>query len=218
MKATARGKSRIRATPQQRRRLAAAMAVDTLSAATASPLVRRVLVVAEDESDAAAVGALPGVEVRLTATTELNAAILDGLSLLRPEEGPVAVLPADLPGLDPDDLTRVLELCAHLVFAVVPDRSGSGTTILTGRRTTDVNPAYGLSSFARHQAAGAVPVAVPARSTVRADVDTLAEALACGGMHTMAVLAEFAPVAGATAAARGRSDQVDGSHRWVPGS
>jgi len=99
------------------------------------------------------------------------------------------------------------------VQAVHPDGE-----VAAARAAAERGVAYGLSSFARHQAAGAVPVAVPARSTVRADVDTLAEALACGGVHTMAVLAEFAPVAGATAAAGGRGDQVDGSHRWVPGS
>ena len=84
VKASARAKSRIRLDPAMRRALALIMAQDTVSAVASAGPVGRTLVVVEDPGDGASLARMPGVEVFLTHTDELNAAIRDGLAALGP--------------------------------------------------------------------------------------------------------------------------------------
>ncbi|WP_188944764.1 2-phospho-L-lactate guanylyltransferase [Nakamurella endophytica] len=177
VKATGRGKSRLGLPDAVRGAVARAMAVDTVVAAA---LVAPVLVVAEDAADAAVFAALPGVRAHLTRVRGLNLSVLDGAAALRrPGAGDappgVAVLPADLPGLDAADLADALRRARQLDRAVVADRQGTGTTLLTGRRPDLLAPAYGEGSFARHVALGAVPLDVPAGVSIRMDVDEPAD-------------------------------------------
>lgn len=194
VKATTRGKSRIAVDPQTRQQLALAMALDTAAAAVATVVVGRVLAVVEDAADGTALAALPGVQICRTDTHDLNDAIGDGIRALAGHPGPVAVLPGDLPALTSDELRQALERCAALARAVVPDRQGTGTTMLTAGRLGDLRPAYGAGSFGRHVAAGAVPIDLPATSPLRSDVDTLADLAGAGGVRTTAVL-EGVPLA-----------------------
>lgn len=194
LKATSRGKSRLEMTPEMRRRLAMAMAMDTVSAAAECG---QVLVVVEDDADAAALGAMADVRVHRTEVTGLNESIRDGLRLLSSEavpaeQGPVvrrfAVLPGDLPGLQSAELGAVLRQSESYRFAVVADHQQIGTTLLAARTTADLRPAYGSDSFRRHQLLGAVALSVPPESSLRWDVDTAADLNGGVGLNTTAAL------------------------------
>lgn len=192
VKASARAKSRIRLEPAMRRTLALIMAEDTVTAVVGAAPVGRVLVVIEDARDGAMLARVPRVELFVTRTDELNAAIRDGLAALGPAAGPVAVLPADLPSLTAAELAAALELAAAHPRSVVADRAGTGTTLLTARSADLLDPRYGVGSFAAHVAGGAVPLDVPARSGLRRDVDRVDNLRSVTGPRTRAVLALLA--------------------------
>jgi 2-phospho-L-lactate guanylyltransferase len=191
LKASARGKSRIDVDPVLRRRLARAMAVDTATAASAAAGVGAVLVVVEDPADAEQLDAISGLRVHLTRTRELNGAIADGLAALPGGfTGPVAVLPGDLPSLTADELAGALAAARPHLLAVVADRQGTGTTLLTAASRVALRPQYGAGSLRRHLAAGAVPIELPVDSGLRRDVDIAADLRGVTGPSTAAVLAE----------------------------
>lgn len=188
VKATHRGKSRIVLPVALRQELALAMALDTVSAAARSA---RVVAVVEDAGDATRLGAVPNVSVHRTSVTGLNEAILDGLKSLAATDGSVgwvAVLPGDLPGLRSDELGDALERCSAHRFALVADHQGVGTTLLAATEPTALQPRYGPSSFRSHLLAGATPIDLPAGSSLRWDIDTLADLSATAGPFTSAVL------------------------------
>lgn len=195
VKATTRGKSRIDLAPAVRQRLALAMALDTVSVAAGCG---QVLAVVEDESDGQALLAVPGVAVHLTTMSGLNESILDGLAALsaRGVVDFVAVLPGDLPGLVAADLAAGLARSQEHPFAVVADHQGVGTTLLAATAAAALTPRYGPDSYRRHQDSGAVPVLLPAGSSLRRDVDLVADLDVAGldpvlGPRTQAVLADL---------------------------
>jgi 2-phospho-L-lactate guanylyltransferase len=206
LKATRRGKSRIEVDPALRQRLTLAMAMDTAAAVAGAAAVADVLVVVEDEADGREIGRLPGVRVLLTRTRDLNDAIADGLVALGLDRsaaararsrhegagasgsGPVATLPADLPSLTADELDAALAACLPHRVAVVADRQGTGTTLLAATSPELLVPQYGVGSLARHVAAGAVPIELPADSGLRRDVDLADDLAGVAGRRTVAVL------------------------------
>lgn len=171
-----------------RRSLALIMAQDTVTAVAGAISVGRTLVVVEDARDGTTVGGVPGVEVFVTHTDELNAAILDGVGALGPGTGPVAVLPADLPSLTSGELVDALTLAAAHPRSVVADRAGTGTTLLAARSADLLDPRYGVDSFRAHVGGGAVPLAVPLRSGLRRDVDRVDNLRSVTGPRTRAIL------------------------------
>lgn len=188
VKATNRGKSRIDLPVALRQELALAMALDTVAAAARSA---RVLAVVEDAGDAARLLGVPGVSVHLTSVSGLNESILDGLKSLTAggaAAGWVAVLPGDLPGLRSDELTDALQLCSAHRFAVVADHQGVGTTLLAATEPAVLQPRYGRASFRSHLLAGATPIRLPAGSSLRWDIDTVADLQASAGPFTGDVL------------------------------
>ncbi len=190
VKDTARGKSRIALPDGRRARLARAMALDTASAAAQCGLV---VAVVETQSDAAALAAIPGVVAHRTGVTGLNESIHDAVSAraslaVANVSDRIAVLPGDLPGLDAVELAEVLALCAVYRFSVVPDHHGVGTTLLAATEVAALQPHYGPDSFRRHQIAGAVPISVPTGSSLRRDVDTVADLDARLGPFTTTAL------------------------------
>ena len=193
VKPPAVGKSRlVGLTDEQRRELAEAFALDTVTAVTATPGVEAVLVVTDDFRLARALRGL-GAEVMPDGVSgDLNATLVQAAAeVVRrwPDAVPV-VLCADLPALRSDELADVLaEALAEVSAgrtAFVRDRAGVGTTMYAAAQGR-FGPAFGPGSAVRHEQDGAVEVGASA-SSVRTDVDDLADlgaALVGGvGPHT----------------------------------
>lgn len=157
--------------PDVRYRLALAFLCDTVAAAAALPEVADIIVVSSDSTVSTAV---PGVTVLRDPSRGLNAAVQAGINqarLLHPA-GFVAVLTGDLPCLRPTDLALALSMAAHHPRTMVPDRQGSGTTLITALAGVPITPYFGRSSCEAHTAAGHVVLPIKDTSTVRTDVDT----------------------------------------------
>jgi 2-phospho-L-lactate guanylyltransferase len=187
------GKSRLTGLPaDHRRELAEAFALDTVQAAAATPGVDAVLVVTDDHRLAASVRTLGCDVIPDGVSDDLNATLVQAAAEVArrwPGAMPVALC-ADLPGLRPVELAGVLgEVHAQVAdgrVAFVRDHTGRGTTLYAAAADA-FDPSFGLTSAARHEAAGAVEVGTTATS-VRMDVDDpddLGAALLAGvGPHT----------------------------------
>ncbi|CAN5164170.1 2-phospho-L-lactate guanylyltransferase [soil metagenome] len=164
------GKSRLGELPN-RRELAAAFAMDTLSACLSAGSVRQVLVVTDDAALASQVSAMGCWAIPDGVTGDLNESLRQAaLEATRrwPDLIPVALC-ADLPGLRPADLDAALsESRGDPVF--VADAEGVGTTTYSARITAFA-PHFGVGSAAAHVASGARPIQ-GALESLRRDVDT----------------------------------------------
>ncbi len=191
LKSSRRGKSRIVVERGLRRRLVRAMAADTVAAAAEASRVGSVVVLAQDPADKLAFDGIDRVVFRHTVADGLNSAILDGLTAA---DGPggVAVLLADLPSLHFEDLDSALGQAEIHGVAVVPDRHGTGSTLLAARSVHDLRPAFGPDSLALHVADGAVPLDLPGNSGLRRDVDCADDLAEVTGPRSRAVLDEAA--------------------------
>lgn len=198
VKRLAQAKSRLRGALHNvpHEALALALARDTVAAALSCPLVRQVLVVTGDPAVAASLRSLGARVVAEPPSPGLNAAVRHGASLVG--EGWVAALAADLPALQPDELSAALSAAAAgpLVRRFVPDASGTGTVLLTAPPGAPLDPRFGPGSAAAHAASGAAQL-TGEWPTLRRDVDTLADlraAAAVGlGRHTASLLRERTP-------------------------
>lgn len=173
VKQLALAKSRLGVEPEHRRHLALAFALDTVAALSASPLVAGALVVTSDPEVARH---LRCTDVRVVAEdgVGLEAAITTGMRAATHGSGwtGVAVVPADLPCLRTDVVTRVLVDAARWERAFVPDRSGTGTTFVVHGPGVQPVTGYGVGSAARHALLGLHPVS-DAPVEARHDVDTI---------------------------------------------
>ena len=184
VKAPAVAKSRLAPLGHDARvELARAFALDTVSAALATPAVGCVLAVTDDHLLAAALheagaGVLPdGVAGDLNGTLQQAAA---ELGRRFPELRPAALC-ADLPALRPEDLDAALRAVPPSTSALVPDADGVGTTLLVAAAGETLRPAFGTGSREAHRACGAVEL--DGALSLRRDVDTPADldvALALG--------------------------------------
>jgi 2-phospho-L-lactate/phosphoenolpyruvate guanylyltransferase len=175
-----RAKSRLRGAFANHEDLVLALLLDTVTAASQTPGVRRVLVVCEDDRVPAAVRPT-GVEcVDKRGLPGLNPALEFGASVLRADDarGVIGALQADLPALRPADLAQALaEADGRRAFCA--DRAGTGTTLLLSAPGRPLDPRFGAGSAAAHAASGAVPIAAPVPA-LRCDVDTTEDlAIAC---------------------------------------
>ncbi|MPZ27257.1 MAG: NTP transferase domain-containing protein [Micromonosporaceae bacterium] len=198
----AEAKSRLRGAPVgvPHAALVLAMAQDTVRAALVCPVVVEVLVVTDDPEVTAALGGLGARVVADAPAAGLNAALEHGAAVVAGTatggRRPVAALAADLPALRPAELAgalRAAELAgapraAELAGApraaaapggrgFVPDRSGTGTTLLAALEGVPLDPRFGPDSAARHAASGARRL-TGRWPSVRRDVDTVADLVA----------------------------------------
>ncbi|MFH8294460.1 2-phospho-L-lactate guanylyltransferase [Streptomyces sp. NPDC018059] len=187
LKPLERAKSRLAETAGDGLRpgLALAFAQDTVAAAVACPAVRDVAVVTDDALARRELAALGARVVPDEPGAGLNAALRHGAAAVRGgrPEACVAALNADLPALRPLELARVLDGAALFPRAFLADAAGIGTTLLTAAAGTELSPAFGTDSRARHAVSGAVELALDGVDSVRQDVDTgqdLRAALALG--------------------------------------
>jgi 2-phospho-L-lactate guanylyltransferase len=189
VKPPAVGKSRlVGLADDTRRELAAAFALDTVSACLATPHVAAVMAVTDDALFArrladAGCAVLPDGQ-----GGDLNASLrLAAIEAVRrwPALRPVALC-ADLPALIPADLAAALSQLSGEGAGFVADAAGTGTTMYAAP-IDEFDPRFGPGSRAAHRAAGAIEVdgALP---TLRQDVDDrsdLTRARALGvGVHT----------------------------------
>lgn len=185
VKPGADAKSRLAYGEEQRAALRAAFVRDTVTAASASPLVE-VYVVGDGS-------AVPGVPVLPDeGEGDLNRAISRAVERLADNELGVAVLLGDLPALRTADLDEAL--VSPLPRFFVADAAGTGTTLLAAAPGVPLSPAFGAGSANRHAVSGAIACTSEVPS-LRRDVDTTADleaAVALGvGPATQAVLDTF---------------------------
>jgi 2-phospho-L-lactate guanylyltransferase len=173
VKPPARGKSRLRGLPDERRReLAEAFALDTAAACLASASVHAVLAVTDDAAFAARLGAA-GCASMPDGDDGLNGALRQAAAeAVRrwPDRQPVALL-ADLPALRPADLDAALAALVPGGASYVADTEGTGTTLYTAPYD-EFDPEFGVDSALAHRDAGGL--AVPGElASLRRDVDDL---------------------------------------------
>ncbi|MCG2623420.1 2-phospho-L-lactate guanylyltransferase [Arthrobacter sp. I2-34] len=183
--------------PDVRQALALAFLADTVAAAQAVPAVGRIVIASSDQ----AVLTVPDIVLVADPGRGLNAAVTAGVEWAREQQdgGPVAVLAGDLPSLTSGDLAAALDLAAGHRLALVPDRHGTGTTLITAAPGTELVPRFGPGSCEAHRRDGHFLLPVSAASTLRADVDTPADldrALRRGtGPRTRAIVLRSGPTA-----------------------
>ena len=140
-----------------RRRIAWAMAVDTLAALSAA--VDRVLVVSDQPALQSRLGRV-GLAVSVVGEpgpVGLNGALTYGAALLT-EQGCTTVVACvgDLPALSSSSVRRVTDT-ATWPRSFLADASGVGTTMLVARESV-LDPHFQGHSAAAHRASGAVPL------------------------------------------------------------
>lgn len=194
-------KSRLRgALPgQPHEALALALAVDTIEAVRACPVVAGVLVVTDDPAVTAAAGAAGARVVPDHPTGGLNPAFRHGAAVAG--AGWVAGLTADLPALRPVELAAALSAARSgpTTRRYVPDATGTGTVLLAAPPGVPLDPRFGGGSAAAHAASGALPL-LGAGPSLRRDVDTAADLAAATrlglGARTASLCGTAAPTAG----------------------
>lgn len=193
VKQFSRAKSRlVDFTPDRRRELALAFALDTVVAALGSSLVERVVVVTNDPA------ARPCADLGAELLDDrpdagLNPALVHATQVVRSDDpdASIAALSADLPALTTLELTTVFELMRS-AYWFVGDAAGTGTTLLAARGGHRLGPSFGPDSYAEHRALGADVATLDGLARLRRDVDTqadLEDAVRLGvGRHTRAAL------------------------------
>ena len=177
------------------RELALALVRDTIAAATAATLVRRVLAICSDP-EAVRVLRADGTDVLPDEPDAgLNPALRHGARRLRADDPASAVgaLHADLPALRSAELDAAIAAftASGAARGFCPDHAGTGTTLLLAAAGIELDPRFGNGSAGAHRRSGAVELDGP-WPTLRRDVDTrtdLAAATRLGvGVYTAAVI------------------------------
>lgn len=197
VKPPARGKSRlVGLTAGRRRDLAAAFALDTVTACLAAGYVAQVLVVTDDVAFAAELSTLGCAAIPDGVSGDLNASLRLAAAEARrrwPALRGVALC-ADLPALRPGDLDEALASAPADRASFVADADGIGTTLYAAPYD-DFDPRFGLGSREAHLDTGASEIIAPLAS-LRRDVDDLADLEEAGrlglGQHTASLLEESA--------------------------
>jgi 2-phospho-L-lactate guanylyltransferase len=172
-----------------------AMALDTVAAALASPVVGRIIVVASDAEASTRAREL-GAEVVLDVPDAgLNSALAYAATHVRrtsARSSGVVALAGDLPSLRTDDVTDALGTASSRSRSFVTDAAGTGTVLLAAPPEMGLEPCFGEGSAAAHLVSGAIEL-TGVWPSLRRDVDTaadLAAAIVLGlGPRTAAVAA-----------------------------
>lgn len=176
VKPPAVGKSRLAGLPDDvRRELAAAFALDTAAACLAAG-VGGVLGVTDDAHFSRRLSDLGCSVIPDGIVGDLNGCLrLAAAEAARrcPALTPAAVC-ADLPALRPDHLSDALAATDGAGPAFVADAHGTGTTLYVAA-VRAFAPAFGPESRAAHLASGATEIHADALTTLRHDVDDLAD-------------------------------------------
>ena len=184
VKPPAIGKSRLAGLPdEERRSLAAAFALDTVTACQAASSVAALLAVTDDASFSRELAAIGCESIPDGVAGDLNGTLRLTASEARrrwPHLTPVALC-ADLPALQPQELDAALDGVQTDEAAYVADADGHGTTLYTAAYDA-FEPQFGNGSAAAHRSGGARAVGGELAG-LRRDVDDLEDlqaALALG--------------------------------------
>ena len=184
-------KSRLDVPDEARVALSRAMARDTLTALAQCPAVARISVLtgSPDQQTAPEFLAADHVAVQPARQLDLNAAIRAVAMDSHDDREPTLVVVADLPAATSGAFERALGEAANLESALIVDRDGRGTTVLTAQSPSALRPRFGARSAQRHQEGGATALRLDDWGEgLRCDVDTVADLRAAGrlgvGQHT----------------------------------
>jgi 2-phospho-L-lactate guanylyltransferase len=149
--------------------LVRAIRADTYAAAAAAGSVARAVLVLDhdDDEDSARIvftQSRPGLNAGLAEAADYAAR--------RWPTDAIAALVADLPALRAEELDAALAAAVAHPRSYVPDRQGTGTTLLTAVPGQPLRPAFGPGSAARHRAGA---VRLDAGPGLRCDVDSPAD-------------------------------------------
>jgi 2-phospho-L-lactate guanylyltransferase len=165
----------------RRASLAAAIALDTVSAARAARTVGELIVVGSL--------ATPVKGVRVVDDPGFGLLVAIGAGLAAADAAaPTAVLLGDLPALQREDLDAALVAASEHHWAFVPDADGVGTTLVVASAGLPHSLRFGADSAEQHRDAGYIELEVPEHSGLRRDVDTLEQ------LTKLAALAEAGSV------------------------
>jgi len=137
--------------------LVLALITDTLEAALAASVLRRVVVVTGDRAVARLASTMGAEVLGDEPPGGLNAALRYGAFVLRKQSNGTVVgaLQADLPALVPEELSAaVISAAGRRAFH--EDRGGDGTTLLLGGAGGDLRPHFGEGSARAHEQSGAL--------------------------------------------------------------
>lgn len=161
--------------PGQRRALQQAMLEDVLDSLLCSRLIEGIAVISPDRG----IGELAyrlGVQFIQEAAlgSDLNSALEAGTShLIRQGAGVVAIVPGDLPLLDPRDVDRAVNTArGEKAVVVIPDGLGKGTNGLVFPAGVQPEFRFGRDSFRRHLSASNLEPVIPLElASMALDID-----------------------------------------------
>jgi 2-phospho-L-lactate guanylyltransferase len=172
-------KTRLDLPVQSRLAMVRAMAADTIAAVANCEVVAdlTVLVGAASMAGSPEFASATRVLVQPDDIADLDAALSWALTQLPPSTTLTGLMVADLPALTPSVLARALTAAAGQrphSSAMVADRHGTGTTLLTATTPTSLTPCFGVASARRHRDRGVVPLSpFDTDGSLRCDVDTI---------------------------------------------
>ncbi|GAB7004908.1 2-phospho-L-lactate guanylyltransferase [Nocardioides sp. AN3] len=171
----AKAKGRMSLAAPRRRELAVAMLRNTVTAAQAAN-VRQVVVVLDNPHDEHEIADLDALAFS-PGTYGMNPSLSAAEELVRMLWGhvPLVVVPTDLPLITTSLVDRALRRAAGDERAFIPDRSGTGTTLLFAGPAAPLRPAYGLGSAVAHERQGARRILDEDLERLRHDVDNVSD-------------------------------------------
>ena len=148
-------KSRLAAVlaPEDRQQLAEAMLRHVLGVVQQVPQITGTLVISRDNHALALAREYGAKTIQESGAPELNAALMRATTIVASwRTDAVLVLPADLPLIASEDVTRIVEMGRkpHPCVVIATDRNKDGTNALYVQPPGLIDYAYGEGSFQRH--------------------------------------------------------------------
>lgn len=139
--------------PEQRQRFAEAMFKHVLGVARSVPQITGTLVISRDNRALAVAREFGAKTIQETGTPELNNALMRATRVVAGwRSDGILILPADLPLVQPEDVSGMLKMGGYNEPSVViaTDRNRDGTNAMLLRPPGIIRYAYGPGSFQRH--------------------------------------------------------------------
>jgi len=141
--------------PDERRRICIAMLFDVIGGLRKVPEIEDIHVLTPDpEVERSVRTRYPDVKIMPDpGTGGLNNALTNAVRTLKQEGvSRLLIIPADLPMLDPDDISSILKSTRGIAMGIAHDEAGEGTNLLFLSPPSIMDPRFGPRSFAEHVA------------------------------------------------------------------